>query len=125
MIQPLLYPATADKPQVILDPKNNIFEFSGRSFPADAKLFYQPILNWLEDYAKNPNPETLVIMRMDYFNSSSAKRILEVILILSEIYKAGHIVSIEWYYQKSDEMILEMGEDLKYKIDVPIELKPY
>ena len=122
MLEPLLYPSTIDKPQVILDPQNNIFEIAGKSYPADVNFFYRPILNWFEKYAEDPNPETLFVMKMDYFNSSSAKKIVEIIIILSEIYKAGNNVKIIWHYQDHDETIQELGEDLKQQLDVPIEL---
>jgi len=39
-----------DTPGVIFDKENNKFELSGRSFPADANLFYLPLLKWLDDY---------------------------------------------------------------------------
>ena len=33
-----------DTPGVIFDKDNNVFVMTGRSFPADADLFYQPLL---------------------------------------------------------------------------------
>ncbi|MBQ5513354.1 MAG: SiaC family regulatory phosphoprotein, partial [Bacteroidales bacterium] len=47
-----------DIPTVILDRENNIFELSGRSIPEESAKFYRPILNWLDEYARNPLPRT-------------------------------------------------------------------
>ena len=43
-----------DTPKVILDADNNTFEISGRSLPEDVVAFYDPILEWLDEYAQNP-----------------------------------------------------------------------
>ena len=55
MIQPLILVATADKPDINLDPQQNMFEISGKSLPENAKLFYDPVIEWFEIYAKEPN----------------------------------------------------------------------
>ena len=49
---------TDDTPTVILDAENDIFEISGRSLPEDVTAFYDPILNWLDEYAGSPNAKT-------------------------------------------------------------------
>ena len=41
---------TTDTPKVLFDPDNNIFEISGRSLPEDVITFYQPVIEWLDDY---------------------------------------------------------------------------
>ena len=35
---------TAETPNVIFDPANNLFEISGKSLPEDGKEFYNPLL---------------------------------------------------------------------------------
>ena len=43
---------TEDTPKIILDKTNKIFEISGRSLPEDSAEFYQPVLDWLGEYAQ-------------------------------------------------------------------------
>jgi hypothetical protein len=50
----------------------------GRSIPENVIDFYQPILRWIDEYAQNPLPETLVHMKFEYFNTSSSKRIFDI-----------------------------------------------
>ncbi len=52
--------ATNDTPRVILDPENDIFEISGRSLPEDVVTFYQPVLDWLDDYKVSSREENRV-----------------------------------------------------------------
>ena len=58
---------TDDTPGVVLDKDKNEFRFNGKSLPEDVNAFYNPILEWIMEYSKNPNPETLVEFRMEYF----------------------------------------------------------
>ena len=41
---------TDDTPAIILDKENGIFEISGRSLPEDVTTFFEPVLNWLDEY---------------------------------------------------------------------------
>jgi hypothetical protein len=51
---------TDDTPGIILDVENDCFEITGRSMPEDVSSFYGPVLNWLDEYAENPKPKTVV-----------------------------------------------------------------
>ena len=76
---------TEDTPKVVLDPSAGTFEISGRSLPEDVNEFYEPILNWLEEYTENPNNETYFVFKLEYFNTASSKMILDIFLKLEEI----------------------------------------
>jgi len=123
MLQPYLFPSTADKPKVILDPHNGIFEISGKSFPGNVNVFYDPIIDWLEQYAQNPIDETVFHMKLDYFNSSSAKKIAAMILVFEKIYINGHNAKVIWYYKSDDEAVKERGEDINIAMKIPFELR--
>src|ERR1700754_10232 len=90
---------TSDTPKIILDKGNNIFEITGRSLPEDSVEFYKPVLQWIANYAKGPNAVTEFCFRLEYFNTSSSKLILDVLSALEEI--PG--MKIEWCYQEDDE----------------------
>ncbi len=71
-----------DTPKVILDADNNTFEISGRSLPEDVVAFYDPILEWLDEYAQNPLEKTVFNFKLEYFNTASSKLLLDVLLNL-------------------------------------------
>jgi len=123
MIQPYLFPSTHDKPQIILDSYNGIFEISGKSFPGNVNVFFDPVINWLDQYAQDPNPETVFHVKLDYFNSSSAKKIIDIILIFEKIFNEGHDAKVIWHFNKDDEDMRERGEDFKISTDIPFELR--
>jgi len=112
---------TEDTPKIILDRTNKIFEISGRSLPEDSAEFYQPILEWLAEYAKDPLPETIFDFRLEYFNTASSKLILDVLTVLEDIENT----IVHWYFYEDDEDMEEAGEEFSELVDVKFELKPH
>ena len=110
---------TYDTPEVILDPAMGMFKISGRSYPEDTAEFYIPILDWMNSYVHNPNTKTQFVFKLDYFNSSSYKPFLDIIVKLGKINANGKEVVIEWYYREGDWDIKEAGEELAEIVDVP------
>lgn len=117
--------STDDTPEVILDKGKNTFKFAGKSLPEDVKTFYTPIHKWLEQYGADPNPETVFEFRMEYFNSSSSKQILDIMSELEKIVLNGHDVKVKWYFQEDDEDMEEAGESYGEIVEVPIEIISY
>lgn len=115
---------TDDRPDIILDKNKNVFEFSGRSLPEDAKSFYQPILEWLDKYAQSPNEKTEVNFRLDYFNTASIRMILEILHKFEDIYMEGYSVKILWHYVHDDEYMEETGKEYSELVNIPFEFIP-
>ena len=118
--------ATDETPHVILDKEAGLFEFSGKSLPEDVTLFYNPILDWLEEYGSDANEKTTVIFKLDYFNTASSKLILDILMKLEELNEEDLTeVIIEWHYDEEDEDMEEAGEEYADIVDVTFEMKPY
>lgn len=118
-------PGTEDTPNVILDAKNGVFEFSGRSLPEDVLSFYAPVLQWIEEYIQTPNPSSDVIFRLDYFNTASSKIILDILIYFEHLSKEGHEVLVKWFYHADDEDMAEAGEEYFEIVDIPYEMHSY
>lgn len=116
---------TDDTPEVVLDKENNIFKFSGKSLPEDVKEFYAPIIEWIDDYAGNPNDTTKIVFKMDYFNSSSSKRIVDILTQFEEMKTNGSNILIDWYYQDDDEDMQDAGEAFASIVDLPFNMISY
>lgn len=106
---------------VILDKENKKFVFEGRSLPENTVKFFEPIMKWIEEYKTDPNDETHIDMNFIYFNTSSAKIILEVLQEFDSIQKAGKTVKITWHYMEDDYDIKEAGEEYESMVSVPFE----
>jgi len=124
-MEKLILEPTDETPKVILDAAGNHFEFSGKSLPEDVTTFYNPLLEWLDGYSKQPNPLTKVIIKLDYFNTASSKMILDILLKLEEIQEEGHDVLVSWHYREDDEDMQEAGEEYSEIVEIPFEQVSY
>jgi hypothetical protein len=112
---------TEDTPKIILDKKNGIFEISGRSLPEDSAEFYRPVLEWIDDYGKDPNANTDFVFKLEYFNTASSKLILDVLSALEDIKS----MKILWYFHEDDEDMEEAGQEFSELVEIPFEFKTY
>ncbi len=124
-MQALRIEATDETPKVILDPAAGIFEFSGKSLPENVTAFYRPILDWLDNYGKAPNPATVVDFKLVYFNTASSKMILDILFKLESLTEQGANISVRWHFQEEDEDMKEAGEEYGDLVEMPFELQNY
>jgi hypothetical protein len=117
--------AKEDTPKIVFDPANDIFEISGRSLPEDAALFYEPIIEWLNEYAQNPNKVTEMHVKLNYFNTASSKLILDILMILEEMVENGIDCKVKWFFDEEDEDMAEAGEEYSELVDIPFVLLTY
>ncbi len=113
---------TPKTPTVNMDGATGIVEIKGRSIPENSIEFYRPLVEWLEEYSKEPQQITTVNIQLEYFNTSSSKCILDVFKKLEAIKKARNEVIINWYYEEDDEDMLEAGEDYESIIRIPFKM---
>lgn len=91
---------------------------NGESFPENPRGFYQPALDWLEqytdsDYVKKTSNSTEFICNVSYFNTGSRVFILEIMNYLNKLHNAAHKVVVKWYYDQYEDDIFE-ELDLKF-----------
>lgn len=105
---------TVTTPYTLLDADNGIIRIEGRSIPENVIDFYQPILNWIDEYAKEPKNKTEVHFKLEYFNTSSSKRLFDIMKKVENIALPDlNTVFINWYYEEDDEDIYFAGNDYK------------
>lgn len=116
---------TEDTPDIILDKENEVFMFTGKSFPENIDFFYGPVLEWISEYIINPNATTEIIFKMEYFNTASSKKLLEILVDLEQLLDKGKEVSVKWYYNEDDDDMRSAGRKFKQLTRLPIELESY
>jgi len=111
---------TSNSPRVILDPEARQFEFSGESRPENVRKFYLPILEWLDKYAEEEKRKSRAVdksslqvqFNFEYFNSTSAKYILDIFKALNVLNDLGIEILVKWLYEEDDEDMLEVGQEM-------------
>ena len=119
-------------PEIILIPEEHKFSISGKSAPEDVRGLYYPVLEWMEEFAagvrkSSPYTDTNhLVFRLDleYFNSSSAKFLFDILVHLRELNNSSVPVDVEWYYDEEDTDLREAGEDLALLCELPFKYCP-
>ncbi len=123
----LIIDKTVNSPQVIFDPEINRFEISGESRPSDVASFYLEILKWFDDYSsylnKTQELKEPVVFNFDfeYFNSSSAKYILDFCKQIGDVRSKGRNLAIKWHYDRDDLDMLQVGHEMAKISRTPFE----
>jgi hypothetical protein len=103
-------------PKANMDAEKGLIEFHGSSIMENSRAYYEPILQWINEYIQKPK-DTLVHIDLEYFNSSSAKALLSVLKSLAPVKTAGYELRIEWCYSKEDDDMKESGMNYASVID--------
>ena len=82
----LVIEKTGKTPFLNFDPKSGILKIIGRSIPENPEEFFSKLFEWVNDYFKSPQEETLVNVQLEYINSGSSKFILEFFQLFQVIY---------------------------------------
>ena len=122
-MEQLILEPKSKTPLVNFDNKTGVMELKGMSCSENSLEFYRPILEWVEKYGKSPNGSTTVNIEFKYFNTSSAKCILDVLEKFANIYNMGNNVIFNWNYERNDEEMLEAGENFSEILGIPFNIK--
>ncbi len=117
---------TKSTPEILFDPASNKLRIEGQSYPENAFKFYEPVLQWLDQFLQQTKEPIFleIYFNMPYINTSSAKCIMMFLGKLETAYQAGSRVLIRWYYERENEMARECAEEFKEDLTVPFEITP-
>lgn len=118
----LVLEGSAKTPSVNFDSASGVLELKGRSIPENSVEFYKPINDWIDNYAKSPQSVTTIDVKLEYFNTSSSKCILDLFKQLEGLNGNGTDVKVNWYFEEDDEDMEEAGEDYQAIIDLPFKM---
>ena len=116
----LIIKETEKTPSVALS-TNGILKIEGRSIPEDAATFFKPLLEWTKEFTAD---EIRVDIKLEYFNTSSSKFILEMLRIL-ENNTGNKNILVNWFYEEGDLDVLESGQYFESIIGIPFKYIEY
>lgn len=123
LLEPFRTEATPKSPRLLLDPATGGLSIAGCSIPENAERIFGPLLDALEAYLASPAARTMVTVELNYFNSSTAKYLLDLLKLLEEAHELGHTkVLLEWRHSASDLDMIEAGKDYRDLLDFPVKL---
>ncbi len=116
----LIIKETEKTPSVALS-TNGVLKIEGRSIPEDAASFFKPILDWTKEFTAG---EIRVDIKLEYFNTSSSKFILEMLRLLENNPENKNIL-VNWFYEEGDLDVLESGQYFESIIGIPFKYIEY
>jgi hypothetical protein len=127
-MQKFIHNHTNNTPDIIFSPDENIFLIRGTSSPEDVREIYYPALEWIRNFLINLRDEKtkryskdnpfIFRVELEYFNSSSAKFIHDMLTEFKKINSLGMPVIIEWVYDEDDSDMKEAGSDMAMFVEM-------
>lgn len=102
-------------PGISYNSDNNTLNIFGSSLPENVHEFFKPVLLWLDEYEDSVDKidkPFKIIVKLAYYNSSSMRYIHDIFSRIVKISEKGINTSIDWYYEKDDDLLREAGQDL-------------
>jgi hypothetical protein len=94
-------------------------EIRGRSIPDNPSEFYRPLEEWTSEYVACTEVRTRVTFSFDFINTASTKWVYAIIKKLALYNDVHNKVSIEWFYERGDDELFELGQIIHSFIDCP------
>ena len=96
---------TSHSPAVDFD-LNGKLVMEGRSIPEDINMLFNPLINFV---SKLEVEQVEFDINLEYFNTATSKKLLELLKYLEANNKIGEILVI-WHYEEGDDDSQEMAE---------------
>jgi hypothetical protein len=109
---------TKNSPEIIMNP-DGFIKIRGRSIHENVNVFFVPVSSWITEYIENPADITCVEIKLEYFNSASAKVFIQLLQKLTYVHLKNKKLILNWYYEEGDDDILERGEYFASILDIP------
>jgi hypothetical protein len=100
---------TESTPEIFLDPEG-IIKIKGRGLMVNKIEELKQIMNWIDEYIRNPADKTNVIIAFEYLNSFSTAILVSILIKLSKVNNQMKKLTVHWYFEDGDDDILERGE---------------
>lgn len=98
-------------PTVKFSAETGVCEILGESYLEDTFAFYQQLENWIKEYISTVNKPITLNIGLSYFNTSSSRSILDLLMILKEYVDKGGEVKVNWFLENWDEDMKQEVED--------------
>lgn len=110
--------ATKNSPEISMSP-DGVIRIKGRSIHENSIEFFKPVDEWVTEYVRDPADVTCIEVNLEYFNSASAKILINLIQKISYVRLKNKKFVINWYYEEGDQDILEGGEFFSSVLNLP------
>ena len=101
------------------------FKLSGNSILSDPRKFFQPIVEWVEDYIKNPVDKTTVDLKLEYVDTASVQSVFDIMRMFKPLQDREKEVTVNFYFEFDDPELLELGEIMEGRLGIKFNFIEY
>lgn len=110
-------------PGLTYDTENLEWTISGKSYPADSKSFYRPLIDWVESLQSNPPARCGIQFKLEFFNTVSSHIYVHVLTSLKKLKEEqGVAVGIRWFWEKGDDDMNDSAFSLMHATGIDLDL---
>lgn len=117
--------STRTTPEVVFDAAVKEFHMKGVSIPENAWEFYRQLFDWIDANFAQGADKLDLHFRLDYFNTVSARCIVETCQRFLRLSKNKEQVRIFWHYEKDDQDMMESGVELSRVLNHPFTIEAF
>ncbi len=120
-----LVEATERTPKVEFNNATNELVLEGICIPELTHDFFKPIIAFVHEAGdNNATKQFTLTVKLHFFNTGSARYILELMKNIQKLKEKGIDVKYKWYYSEDDEDIEEAGRSYAFILDETFEMIP-
>lgn len=108
---------TGSTPKIYIDEDRGYMLIEGESFHENVIAFFKDVGEWLGSYLITDFREFTFDCELTYFNSSTAKLLLNILMEMDEHASDDNKVTVNWITTEENEMIIECGEDFEEELE--------
>ena len=101
------------------------FKLSGNSILSDPRKFFQPIVEWVENYIKNPVDKTTVDLKLEYVDTASVQSVFDIVRMFKPLQDREKEVTVNFYFEFDDPELLELGEIMEGRLGIKFNFIEY
>ena len=108
---------TNSTPYILVDEERGYMHFRGESFHENVPEFYRNIMEWLHAFLHGDFECFTFDCELKYFNSSTAKLLLNMLTLMDNAASSAHPVTVNWITTQDNEINIECGEDFAEEVN--------
>ena len=110
-------------PAIKGDSIEGTLSIKGKSLPEDARVFYEPLMIWFNEFTKSHPNEINVDLDIEYYNTSSSSILFKILDSLKKLSSESKM-TINWHFEEDDIEMEEIGVDFQNILGDVFILKP-
>ena len=115
-------PSSPSTPAIQTDWAAGSISMRGDSYPENSYELFHQVFEWIEGFLATAERSFSLELDLLYLNTSSIKAMMEIFDLLEAAHQPGKAVAVNWYYDRQNERVVELAEEIKEDCTFPFSI---